>query len=156
MDIKTLGLKYNLNGEIDLWKCHNSWILTHDAITKIATIEKIKLSKIESIYQSETSCRFLVTMVREDDDQNVVDSITSVGEADKSNCKQNYLSCMAEKRGIDRCVLKLINAYEYGVYSEVEADDFKKNKPVKSKTYYSEEFNVSDNIDIDCAIKEGN
>ena len=101
MDIKTLGQKYNLNGEIDLWKCHNSWILTHDAITKIATIEKIKLSKIESIYQSETSCRFLVTMVREDDDQNVVDSITSVGEADKSNCKQNYLSCMAEKRGID-------------------------------------------------------
>ena len=50
----------------------------------------------------------------------------------------------------------MINAYEYGVYSEVEADDFKKNKPVKSKTYYSEEFNVSDNIDIDCAIKEGN
>ena len=37
---------------------------------------------------------------------------------------------MAEKRGIDRCVLKLINAYEYGVYSEVEADNFKKDKNV--------------------------
>ena len=32
---------------------------------------------------------------------------------------------MAEKRGIDRCVLKLINAYEYGIKSEEEADDFK-------------------------------
>ena len=32
----------------------------------------------------------------------------------------------AEKRGVDRCVLKLINAYEYGISSEVEADDFKK------------------------------
>ena len=31
---------------------------------------------------------------------------------------------MAEKRGIDRCVLQLINAYEYGISSEVEADDF--------------------------------
>ena len=33
---------------------------------------------------------------------------------------------MAEKRGVDRCVLKLINAYEYGIYSDVESDDFKK------------------------------
>ena len=37
-----------------------------------------------------------------------------------------YIASMAEKRGIDRCVLKLINAYQYGIYSEVEADDFKK------------------------------
>ena len=33
---------------------------------------------------------------------------------------------MAEKRGVDRCILKLINAYEYGVYSDSEADNFKK------------------------------
>ena len=38
---------------------------------------------------------------------------------------------MAEKRGIDRAVLKLINAYEYGIYSDVEADDFKQ----KESTY---------------------
>mgnify|MGYP003152500388 CR=1 FL=1 len=93
-----------------------------------AVLERIKISKIESLYQSETACRFLVTMVKEDADNNVIDSITSVGEADKGNCKQNYLACMAEKRGIDRCVLKLINAYQYGVYSEVEADDFKKQE----------------------------
>ena len=31
---------------------------------------------------------------------------------------------MAEKRGIDRCILKLIRAYQYGISSEVEADDF--------------------------------
>ena len=33
---------------------------------------------------------------------------------------------MAEKRLKDRLVLKIINAYEYGIYSDVEADDFKK------------------------------
>ena len=54
-----------------------------------------------------------------------IKEVTSIGEADKSNCKANYLGCMAEKRGIDRCVLKLINAYEYGIKSEEEADDFK-------------------------------
>ena len=130
MNIAELGKKYKLDGKIDVWKCHDNWILTHDAITKIAHMENIKLSKIESIYQSETSCRFLITMVKEDEDGSVVDSVTSVGEASNKNSKNNYFAAMAEKRGIDRCVLKLINAYEYGVFSEVEADDFEKENNV--------------------------
>ena len=128
MTIAELGKKYKLDGKVDVWKCHDNWILTFDAITKIALIENIKLSRLEPIYQSETSCRFLVTMVKEDKEGNVLDSVTSVGEADNKNSKNNYYGSMAEKRGIDRCVLKLINAYEYGVYSEVEADDFKKQE----------------------------
>ena len=128
MTIAELGKKYKLDGKVDVWKCHDNWILTHDACTKIALIENIKLSRLEPIYQSETSCRFLITMVKEDKEGNVIDSVTSVGEADNRNSKNNYYGCMAEKRGIDRCVLKLINAYEYGVYSEVEADDFKKQE----------------------------
>ena len=127
MNIKDLGQKYKLDGRKDVWSCHNNWILTHDAITKIAHIENIKLSKIESIYQSETTCRFLVTMAKWNSTTDDVEvAITSVGEADTQNCKMGYIASMAEKRGIDRCVLKLINAYEYGVYSEVEAEDFKK------------------------------
>ena len=136
MNVSDLGKKYKLVGKdkdgnpVDLWKCHNNWILTHDAVTKIAHIENIKLSKIESIYQSETACKFLVTMVREDNDGNVVDIAISVGEADKSNCTSRYLACLAEKRGRDRCVLKLIKAYEWGVYSEEEAEAFKKENNV--------------------------
>ena len=128
MTIAELGKKYKLDGKVDVWKCHDNWILTFDAITKIALIENIKLSRLEPIYQSETSCRFLVTMVKEDKDGNVIDSVTSVGEADNRNSKNNYYGSMAEKRGISRGVLKLINAYQYGVYSEVEADDFKKQE----------------------------
>ena len=130
MNISDLGKKYKLDGKVDVWKCHNDWILTHDAITKIAHMENIKLSKIESIYQSETSCRFLITMVKEDKDGNVIDSITTVGEADTKNCKMSYISSMAEKRGIDRGVLKLIRAYEWGVFSEIEAEAFKKENNV--------------------------
>ena len=69
-------------------------------------------------------------MVREDNDGNVIDMVISVGEADKSNCTSRYLACMAEKRGRDRCVLKLIKAYEWGVYSEEEAETFKKENNV--------------------------
>ena len=130
MNISDLGKKYKLEGKVDLWKCHNNWILTHDAITKIAHMENIKLSRVDSIFQSETSCRFLITMVKEDKDGNVIASITSVGEADKSNCTSRYLACMAEKRGRDRCVLKLIKAYAWGVYSEDEAEAFKKENNV--------------------------
>ena len=35
-----------------------------------------------------------------------------------------YWWAMAEKRGKDRVILKLINAYERGIYSESEADDW--------------------------------
>ena len=131
MTIAELGKKYKLKGDVDLWKCHNDWILTHDACTKIAHIENIKLSKIESIYQSENICRFLVTMVREDKDGNVLDSVTSVGEATfPKDCKISYVASMSEKRGIDRAILKLIKAYEWGVYSEIEAEVFKKENNV--------------------------
>ena len=55
MNIADLGKKYKLDGKVDVWKCHDNWILTHDACTKIALIENIKLSRLEPIYQSETS-----------------------------------------------------------------------------------------------------
>ena len=126
MDIKDLAKKYKLEHD-DFWKCHNDWILKHDACTKIAHRENIKLMNIESIYQSETSCRFLITMTKYDDAGEPMESITSVGEATHpKDCKITYVGSMAEKRGYDRGVLKLIKAYEWGIYSEVEAEDFKK------------------------------
>ena len=120
MVIKTFVTKYGLDPKKDMWDCHGNWILTHDAVTKIGHKEKIVLESIESIYQSETSCRFLVTMSKGDA------KITSVGEADTKNCKISFVASISEKRGIDRCILKLVNAYEYGVYSEIEADDFER------------------------------
>tara|TARA_R100000808_G_scaffold24903_2_gene59213 strand:- start:9522 stop:9923 length:402 start_codon:yes stop_codon:yes gene_type:complete len=128
MDIKDLAKKYGLKRD-DFWELHGNWILTHDAVTKIMHEEGIIIKRLESIFQSEDSSRFIVTaskVIREENGDHNFISITSVGEADRKNCRIPYLSSMAEKRGIDRCVLKLIRAYEYGIYSEVEADDFKK------------------------------
>ena len=121
MNIKELAKKYGLI-EDDFWnhKQSGQWILTHDAVEKIATIEGIMLVNIETLNSEKDLVRFLITMAKGDV------TITSVGEADDKNCFSGYKGCMAEKRGVDRCVLKLINAYEYGISSEVEADDFKK------------------------------
>ncbi len=125
MRIKELAKKYNL-GKNDFWELKRGsksmWIITHDAIEKIAIIENIELTNFEVLNTEVDFARFLITMQKGDK------SIVSIGEASTKNCTSNYYGCMAEKRGIDRCVLKLINAYEYGIYSDVEADAFKQAK----------------------------
>ena len=124
MDIKQLAEKYKLDPKNDFWKHMQSgkWIITHDACEKIASMEDIVMRDWETLNSERDFCRFLITMVKGDKE------ISSIGEASKENCQSRYYGSMAEKRGIDRCILKLINAYEYGIYSDSEADNFKKPK----------------------------
>ena len=128
MNIKDIQKKYNLSLD-DFWehKQSKSWILTHDACTKIGNQEGIELVDINVINSDPDLVRILVTMKKDSI------SITTFGEADRKNCFNPYLACMSEKRGRDRAILKLINAYEYGVYSEIEADAFDKKKNVQKK-----------------------
>jgi len=121
MNMKELAKKYNLT-ESDYWKESRSkkWIITHDACQKIAHIENITFAPPQIINSERDFVRMVVTAKKGD----VV--IWKTGEADANNCKNQYLFAMCEKRARDRCTLSLINAYEYGVYSDVEADDFKK------------------------------
>jgi len=125
MEIKDLAKKYNLDPKNDFWKHKQSgkWIITHDACEKIASMEKISLKDWTTLNSERDFCRFLITMTMGDKE------ITSIGEASKENCQSRYYGSMAEKRGVDRCILKLINAYEYGIYSDSEADTFKKPVP---------------------------
>ena len=123
--LKKLADKYGLSKD-DFWKHKQSdqWILSHNAVLKIATIEGIWL--IERLVDNSESdlVRYWMTMgMRNEAGEKIVTS--DIGEADRKNCMSQYLGCMASKRGIDRCVSKLINANEYGIVSEVEADDYK-------------------------------
>ena len=123
MKIKEIAKKYNLSKD-DFWELKRGgksmWIVTHDAVEKIGYIEDIQLDTIDVLNSEENFARFMIKMTKGER------TIISVGEAGKTNCQSSYYGCMAEKRGIDRCILKLINAYEYGIYSDVEADAFKK------------------------------
>tara|TARA_Y100001963_G_C6745996_1_gene431632 strand:+ start:824 stop:1432 length:609 start_codon:yes stop_codon:yes gene_type:complete len=138
MTIKDLQKKYELSKD-DFWQHKQSgqWIITHNAVEKIATIENIYIKDIKILNSEQDLVRMLITMRLTGKGREVV----SIGEADKKNCYSQYLGCMAEKRGIDRCVLKLINAYEYGISSEVEADDFAK------PTYYRKTDNELERFD---------
>ncbi|QDP57995.1 MAG: hypothetical protein Tp1124DCM412261_6 [Prokaryotic dsDNA virus sp.] len=100
-------------------------VLTHRACEKIAGIEGIIMKAIQVLNSERDFARFLVTMELGEK------TISSVGEADNKNCKNMYYGCMAEKRGVDRCVLKLIDAHEFA-FSEVDfADHNAQNFEVK-------------------------
>tara|TARA_R110001583_G_scaffold119260_2_gene270614 strand:+ start:364 stop:738 length:375 start_codon:yes stop_codon:yes gene_type:complete len=123
MKIKELAQKYNLSKD-DFWELkrgtRSMWIITHDACEKIAAKENIQFGA-PTIYRDTNQD---VAIVGDAKRGNKI--IWSTGEASPKNCKAPYMFAMAEKRLKDRLVLKLINAYEYGIYSDSEADNFKK------------------------------
>ena len=137
MTIHDLQKKYELSKD-DFWEHQQSrkWILTHDAVEKIAFMEAIHIVDIKVMNSEPEFVRLLITMSKGD----VI--MKSIGEADNKNCRNLYMGCMAEKRGIDRCVLKLINAYEYGISSEVEADDFAKPTFYQKRENHLEMFDT--------------
>tara|TARA_R100001530_G_C4205695_1_gene125971 strand:- start:55 stop:450 length:396 start_codon:yes stop_codon:yes gene_type:complete len=131
MNIKELADKYNLDAN-DFWEFPQKkgmWILTHDAIEKIMSQENIEVTEWDTLNSEHDLVRFKITMSMPLGSGDVK-TVTTIGEADRNNCRTQYLGCIAEKRGIDRGVLKIINAYEYSVFSEIESDDFK-NKNVE-------------------------
>ena len=143
MNIQDIQEKYKLSKEpnVDFWHHQQSgkWILTHDACEKIAHQEGIVQINIETLNSEKDFARFLITMAKGDV------TITEIGEADDKNCFSSYKGCMAHKRGADRCILKLIRAYQYGISSEVEADDFSEKSEYTitddQKTLYQELLN---------------
>ena len=130
MNIKELSKKYNLTKD-DYWQESRSkkWIISHDACEKIADMEGIIFGPPQILNSEQNFVRMVISGKKGE----VL--MWSVGEADNKNCKNLYFGAMAEKRGKDRVILKLINAYEYGIYSDVEADNFQK----PAEEFYTEQ-----------------
>ena len=55
----------------------------------------------------------------------------SIGEVSPKNTSNKYIYAMAEKRAIDRVILKLLGVHG-DFYSEEEADEFKKSDHQKN------------------------
>ena len=155
----------------ELRKNSGKWIITHDACEKIAQVEGIifeqpqiisynptiitengeKVQKVmygrqswkpawAGICQKKTGdVAMIITGYKKD---NPDYKIWTTGEANAVNCTAEYYFAMAEKRAKDRIILKLISAYEYGIYSDVEADDFvrKPSKPTKKQIEFLEKL----------------
>tara|TARA_R100001377_G_scaffold71777_1_gene47465 strand:- start:1806 stop:2387 length:582 start_codon:yes stop_codon:yes gene_type:complete len=123
MDInKHLKEKYDWLEKDDFWQLHKNWILTHNSCSRIAEEENIIFHEPKIMVANENSSVAMLgraTLGKKD--------VWTTGEASSYNCKNPYFFAMAEKRWKDRATLKLISVYHLGVYSEEEADDFKRS-----------------------------
>lgn len=134
-NIKGIAKKYDLNQDVDFWTIGSKWIITHDAISKIAEVEDIKFDEPKVEILHDTDAFYGVAMwgkgrvIRVDEEGNdFTKEVWTTADATRENVrgKGGYYFNMCEKRWQDRLVLKLLNLYEQGLYSDVEADDFKK------------------------------
>ena len=113
-----------------LWDCHGTSVIKHKALEKVATLLQVVFNE-PTIIESNARDKIAVvcvkgqrTIVDKDNKEHKIEA-WSFGEATPYNNKNSYPFAMAEKRAIDRVLLKLIGIHGY-MYSEIEADDFKK------------------------------
>lgn len=133
----------------EIWEVHgNSWVVKHKALERVAAEQGIVWSP--------------PTMIETKAGEGIVSlcvfgklgehSEWSIGEASPKNNKNAYPYAMAEKRAKDRVILKLL-AVHGELYSEDEADDFKRPNPHVTKPAdivpsadYDEHGEVIDNV----------
>ena len=109
-----------------------AWIMSHNGCLKIANEKDIKLSgKFEVITNDKND----VVVTYSDPDNGIFE----IGEASPlNNAKNVYPYAMALKRCQDRAILKITGLAYQGVYSDTEADDFKKPEENKSDVHTEE------------------
>ena len=113
-NIKGIAKKYGLNQEIDFWTIGNNWIITHDAVSKIADIENVEFDepKVEIIHDTEAFYGVAMwgkgRVVRIDEEGNdFTKEVWTTADATRDNvrAKGGYFFNMCEKRWQDRLVL---------------------------------------------------
>jgi hypothetical protein len=119
--IEQFKTKYGLAGS-DFWPLKlggkEQWIINHNALERVAVQENISWSIEVLNFAPDVVVKATATH------PNTKVTIESLGEAGPKTTKNAYLYAMAEKRAVDRCVLKLLNAHAY-LYTDQDADEFK-------------------------------
>ena len=124
--LKTLFKHYKLDRE-DIFTMKMGGrkipIVTRTGIEKIMSHDNIKL-KYDVIVCERDFCAVKCMATKETENGTI--EIESYSTAQPKNCKSTYYLEMAEKRSKGRAILMLTEFSSLGVYSEVEADDFKR------------------------------
>ena len=130
----------------DFWCIGKNYIIFHNALTKIAKIEGIVFHKpqVEILYNDSNF--FGVAMMGEAELDGY--KIWTSADSTKENTMAKYYFNMAENRLWDRQVLKLLDLYEYGLYSDVEADAFKKQPSQPTETKLMTKYQATQIVEI--------
>ena len=113
-----------LTREQATWDCHGTPVALHKALEQVAEHLGIVFD-VPTIIDASAEKKYAAVLVSGRPKDRFE---WSVGEAASYNNKNSYPFAMAEKRAKDRVILKLIGVAGF-VYSEDEADAFKKERP---------------------------
>jgi hypothetical protein len=104
----------------EIWEVHGStWVVKHKALERVATEKGIAWDRPAIIEHDAANKIAVICVFGSLGDRKE----WSIGEASPANNKNAYCYAMAEKRGKDRVILKLLNG-SGELYSEAEADEF--------------------------------
>ena len=138
----------NVLNESDFWILMNAMksgkmaytglIISHNGCLKINDALPLdKRFKPSSVSITETGYKGSLVYTYINDDQGIYE----VGEVNAENCKNAYPYAMALKRCIDRVILKSSRLAYSGIYSDSEAEEFKKD-PEETDTAPAIKVNV--------------
>ena len=105
----------------EVWEVRagGAWAIKHSALERVAAENKINFEP-PAVIESSSADKTVALLIT----AHMGDRMEwTFGEASPANNKNAYCYAMAEKRGKDRCILKLLKAHGV-VYSESEADEF--------------------------------
>ena len=126
---------YKLEGT-DFWQLKrggkSQWIIKHNALEKVAAQDKIEWTLDVLNFSPDIVVKCIATSGDR--------TVESLGESSSKNTMMQFPYAMAEKRAVDRCILKLLNAHAY-IYSDAEADDFKEPVGNKVKSVVHDKIN---------------
>ena len=109
----------------EIWEVHGStWVVKHRALERVAAEQGVVFDRPAIIENNAKEKIAVICVFGKLNDRDE----WSIGEASPANNKNAYCYAMAEKRGKDRVILKLLNAHG-SLYSEAEADEFKEDAP---------------------------
>lgn len=111
--------RYKIDSD-EIWEVHGSqWVVKHKALERIAVDAGISFDRPAMIETNSADGIVAICVFAKMGEK----TEWSIGEASPKNCKNSYFYAMAEKRGKDRCILKLLTTHG-ALYSESEADEF--------------------------------
>lgn len=117
--------RYNVDHD-EVWEVRTggAWAIKHAALERIAAEQNIAFEIPQFAEKDGLNKNVAMLVVGKMGER----SEWSIGEASPANNKNAYVYAMAEKRAKDRVILKLLNSHG-SIYSEEEAEDFKRPNP---------------------------
>lgn len=134
--VKDFMAKYSIASD-EIWEVHGStWVVKHKALERVAAEQGIvwdRPAMLECNSANGVAAMCVFGKLGERLEWSIGEALTVMPDRAGGNYKvtgkqAGYVYAMAEKRAKDRVILKLLNAHG-SLYSEEEADDFKRPNP---------------------------